>query len=748
MEAAGVIAQFRGVQAAFATVAALLLTSHLFPPQAHVEDNEEFDFIVVGAGSAGAVVADRLSELPHYNVLVIEAGGDPPLESLTPSLYTYLARTAYDWNLTSEEEGSAHCAASARFPLTSGRVLGGGSSLNYLFYVRGAPADYDAWAAAAGDRAWAWPALLPYFLRSESLRSEALLCSPAARYHGTAGFHGVTREARPEAVRYLRAFGELHDVLPDINGDRSLGYTLQLYSIANGVRQTTAYTNLARCKGRTNLHVLKHTVVTEILFDELNNAVGVKTVVGGDRVVTLRARREVVVSAGALNTPKLLMLSGVGPRDHLESLNITVRSDLPVGHNYNDHILTYVGITLDDFNATAHPIDPTAQPFPTFAGYVALNSSQKYPDYQTFNHVIPSNSTGAYHSCAVSLSQDPEICENFLRAGKEKTTIFTAIALLHPKSRGRVSLRSADPADPPRVCTGTFAHEDDAETLARAAQDHLRVLDTAEFRRLNASLVDLRLRGCGAADARSREYWRCHVRRARSTMFHYSGTCALGAAQDHLRVLDTAEFRRLNASLVDLRLRGCGAADARSREYWRCHVRRARSTMFHYSGTCARAAQDHLRVLDTAEFRRLNASLVDLRLRGCGAADARSREYWRCHVRRARSTMFHYSGTCALGAVLDARLRVRGVGRLRVADASAMPALVGGNINAPVIALAEKAADIIKEDHCALPRSAPPSGPLAPLESAYNYNNEKRQHLRTIDKKNGNREQSTPVHAD
>ncbi|XP_041978159.1 glucose dehydrogenase [FAD, quinone]-like [Aricia agestis] len=580
MDVSAVLAAMHGTQAALAVLSALALTAHLFPPHAQVADNEEFDFIVVGAGSAGAVVAERLSELPHYNVLVIEAGGDPPIESLTPSLYTYLARTAYDWNLTSEEEGSAHCAASAHFPLTSGRVLGGGSSLNYLFYVRGAPADYDAWAAAAGDRAWAWPALLPYFLRSESLRSETLLRSPAARYHGTAGFHGVTREARPEAVRYLRAFGELHDVLPDINGDRSLGYTLQLYSIADGVRQTTAYTNLARCKGRTNLHVLKHTVVTEILFDELNNAVGVKTVVGGDRVVTLRARREVVVSAGALNTPKLLMLSGVGPRDHLESLNITVRSDLPVGHNYNDHIVTFTSVELDDDEVKDRPVDPATQPLPAFTGYVALHSGQTYPDYQAINYIVPKRSPAPAQFCAFALSQDPSICQSLLEASR-KTTLLSVIALLHPKSRGRVSLRSADSADPPRVCTGTFAHEDDAETLARAAQDHLRVLETAEFRRLNASLVDLRLRGCGAADARSREYWRCHVR-------------------------------------------------------------------------------------------------------------------------RARSTMFHYSGTCALGAVLDARLRVRGVGRLRVADASAMPALVGGNINAPVIALAEKAADIIKEDHAAV----------------------------------------------
>lgn len=572
-------------------IVSLYPTDHsIYPAQANVHDSQTFDFIIVGAGSAGCVLANRLTEVSNWNVLLVEAGDDPPRASIIPGLSVIVAAALPDWNYFTVDDGySSQALKTKTIHSRRGKMLGGSSGINFMFYVRGNQNDYDRWAQD-GNEGWNWDNVTRYFKKSENMKDESIMNSTAGDLHGSDGFLSVTQPDWEDKTKdYLNAFKEQgHDILLDYNGQQQLGYGMSSFTSDEKARQNTAYAFLNPIKDRKNLHVLKNTLVRKILVNKNKRAIGIEAKLPGGQIIKLNAKNEVILSAGTINTPQLLMLSGIGPKDHLEEMKIDVVLDSPnVGQNMQDHVLVPILIggkkkflsILDNI----HPLLETGRfPIPSFLGFVALNKSQGYPDYQIT--AIPT-ATGTLLGpllCSDTFSVKDSSIIAIADETQTRGSLFSLVTHLHPKSRGSIKLRSKNPEDSPLIYSGYFSNEEDLENFAKYVEDYISVINTTYFKEIEAEVIDLKVDECGGFTFGSHEYWRCYVLNLASTQYHVVSTCRMGAE-------------------------------------------------------------------------------------GQG--------------------------------VVDARLRVRGVTGLRIVDASIMPSITSGNTNAPVIMIAEKAGDLIKEDH-------------------------------------------------
>ncbi|PZC76281.1 hypothetical protein B5X24_HaOG204836 [Helicoverpa armigera] len=555
-DAAAAITTIQSMQLALQLLQTVTPTAWRFPSQCAINNGDTFDFIVVGGGSAGSVIASRLTENKDVNVLLIEGGGYPPLESELPAWFTLLARSKYDYNFTSVNDGITAQNLQGNFvTMVQGKMLGGSSGLHHMMHTNGDPEDYNNWARILNDTKWSFEYVQKYLKKKETLVDVKLLALDNGTYHGIDGPLKIAQERYASNINYLEAFAELgHDIVTDINSrDPALGYGENLFEIADEIRQSSALAYLGRAQNRSNLCLSLFTTATKILIkDKVANGVQVTT--SSEEIYELFAKNEVIVSAGAINTPKLLMLSGIGPKDHLESLGIEVISDLPVGQNLQDHACAAIAYQMDVCDPIPPASNPHKFPVPSFNGYVSLNTSNPWADYDTINLEFQCNSSDLLQLSVNMFSYSYNISQIIYDASKDRKVLFTLLGLVMPKSRGNITLASTDPTANPVIYTGMFSNNEDIDLIARAFIDHNKVLNTTFFRAVNASLVDT---GVCKDATNDYDFWKCYAVSMSATMWHYAGTCAMGAVVDSdLSVVGVKSLRLVDASVMPTLIRG------------------------------------------------------------------------------------------------------------------------------------------------------------------------------------------------
>jgi choline dehydrogenase-like flavoprotein len=523
----------------------------------------EFDYIVVGAGSAGAALAARLGERADRTTCVIEAGGHDthPFIHVPSFVAAAIGREETNWRFeTVPQPGMAGRAIG----VPRGKVLGGSGAINGMVYFRGHPTDYDDWADA-GCTGWSYAECLPYFTRTENNED-----FPASVFHGRGGPINVKLVANPNRLNFafMEALATLQfPACADFNGANPEGYGRRQGLIRDGRRETTAGSMLRPALARGNVHVQTDARVARFLIDQ-GRASGVQLTDG--RII--RARHEVILSAGAVQTPQILLLSGIGPAAHLRDHGIAVVRDLPgVGANYHDHVASPIHMETRD--STSYGLSWKAMPRDVlhFFQYLATRTGPLAGN--VFESVAFLRTDPAMAKPDVQFVFQPA---RRLTHPKVPFPIGHGYAIspvaLYPKSRGTVRLASADPAAAPLIDPNLLQDPADIQPLIRALKIARAAFATPAFASYRGSEV------APGPDCQSDEQWDGYIRRTGYTVHHPVGSCRMGS-------------------------------------------------------------------------------------------DA--------------------------GAVVDPQLRLQGIAGLRIADASVMPSIIGGNTNAPCVMIGERAADFI-----------------------------------------------------
>jgi choline dehydrogenase-like flavoprotein len=498
------------------------------------DDQRAYDYVIVGAGSAGCVLAARLSEDPDAQVALLEAGGpDTAQEIHTPAAFPATFKSGLDWDLFGEEEPGL---GGKRLYMPRGRVLGGSSSINAMIYIRGNRADYDEWEAA-GCEGWGYDDVLPYFRRSEdNERGEDA-------FHGAGGPMSVreSRSMHPLVDTMLEAAQQAgHEHNPDLNGARQEGVGRFQLTQRDGLRESCATAFLHPAEARPNLDVITGAFATRILFDG-DRAVGVEISRNGE-LEQLRAERELILSAGTYQSPVLLMLSGVGPAADLELLGIEVRADLPVGQNLQDHCMAQVNYTTDE-DSLFTAVTPENIALLESEGRGALTSN--IPEAGGFFRTRPGlDAPDIEFHFAPSMFYDQG-----LTAPADHGYCFGPV-VIKPSSRGHVKLRAPLPDSKPLVLCNFLTTDDDRESMIAGVRMALEIAEQPALKAVERAPFSV-----PASD--SEEDIVEFIHGATQTVYHPTSTCAMGSVVDSdLRVLGVDGLRVVDASVMPTITRG------------------------------------------------------------------------------------------------------------------------------------------------------------------------------------------------
>ncbi|PNF27347.1 Glucose dehydrogenase [FAD, quinone] [Cryptotermes secundus] len=531
---------------------------------------EEYDFIIVGGGAAGCLLADRLSEVSEWNVLLIEAGGEENFLQDIPALASLSYYTPANWGYKTEKSSTACLGLiDGRCNWPRGKVLGGTTVLNYMVYTRGNRKDYDGWKTQ-GCEGWGYDDVLPYFLRSENMRIPTL--ANDKKYHSTEGELFITRPPYHTQIAsdFVEAGPQAGYKDIDYNAATQIGFSFLQATMKNGERMSSNRAFLKPARQRKNLHVVNRSLVTKILIDPQNKtAYGVEYKYLGIFKTEAVARKEVILSAGAINSPQLLMLSGIGPKEHLQKVGVPVIQDLRVGFNLQDHISLGTLFFTANSSVTARfdniPGDAvsllqylfTRNGTLTMPGaiealaFLDIDDSDGLPEIEL---IFAGTTVASLLPVWFAWGGKLEIYAPYMSLAIQNAFSIFPI-LLHPKSRGWLTLKDKNPETKPLLYHNYLTEKQDVEILVKGIKRAIQLIDTEAFQRHGVKLYTVPLPPCKSHEFGSDAYWECSIRYMTFTVWHQCGTCKMGPDSDpdavvdpqlkvrgirHLRVVDTS----------------------------------------------------------------------------------------------------------------------------------------------------------------------------------------------------------------
>ena len=502
-----------------------------------------YDFIIIGAGSAGCVLANRLSADPSQKVLLLEAGDkDKKLEIHIPGAYTKLNNTNVDWSFWTEPQEHVD---GKKIYIPRGKTLGGSSSTNAMAYVRGNKEDFNEWASL-GNKGWSYEDVLPYFKKSEHNKNFG------EPFHGKSGPLNVTHSNQPTPLgeAFIKAC-ESNGIIrnEDYNGSEQFGASMLQFTIKNNERHSTASAFLKPVMHRTNLIVKTNCYVKRIIIKE-GKATGVEVIVSSGKIETYKSSREIILSAGAIQSPQILMLSGIGDRDTLEKFGIPVVKHLQgVGKNLQDHV--WSGIS----GYTNIPMgNSLIRPWPMFKALMQHLVTKKGPlgnsplEANAFLKSDPSLTRPdiQFHMAPIAIAPGYTTDIYKLNTFAKKDGYGILVILLRPESRGYITLRSNNPLDPPIIEPRFFSAKHDLEILLWALKKSLSVASDPAMKEYAPQPIHF------PEGPYSDESLEVHIRKSLETLYHPVGTCKMG--KDDMSVV--------NEKLQVHGIRGLRVADA------------------------------------------------------------------------------------------------------------------------------------------------------------------------------------------
>ncbi|XP_055604864.1 glucose dehydrogenase [FAD, quinone]-like [Uranotaenia lowii] len=496
----------------------------------------QYDFIIVGAGSGGSVMANQLSENPNWNVLLLEAGVEENFLLSVPLPAALNQRTSYNWNYAPERSSHKLCVSQPAHLCTwpAGRGLGGTSLLNYMIYTRGHYRDYDEWSEAGND-GWSYEEVRPYFEKGErefihpvTIPYETPLYDEFKEAVESSGYSEVTPQNKTQ-----------------------LGFYKLRSTTVKGQRNSAARIFLHPARNRPNLHISIRSHVTKVLIDsETKQAFGVEFVKNGESF-KVQTKKEIILSAGTIGSAKLLLLSGVGPQEQLRNYSIPVIKTLPVGHNLHDH---YGSPSLRFSVKQRQPEMSSQSAFEQYLNegygpftipfqfesiaFMKSGNSQLPQDFPDFEALFMNTQLQKSPSRAFQLfGLDRALGSVGLINNRNHSTIIIAILYIRPKSRGQISLKSNDPFAHPELKPGYFEHPDDEASFCESVKTTIELGESQPLAQLGAKFDRTYSSQCDNFTIDSDAFCQCFIRNYVWGTYHLGGTCKMGPKGDPTAVV-------------------------------------------------------------------------------------------------------------------------------------------------------------------------------------------------------------------